>query len=87
MGKKRAWVVRVVLYDDQAQNAQLSRLIECLRYAGLASAHSERTFDLHAPSGVESRVWSVANAERMTSMGFNAVSAPEWIVSSGEVKP
>ncbi len=78
--KDRRWVVRVVVWEDQTQMFD-NPFLECLRYAGLVVVHNDRCFDVLPPNGMVASItgtWSKMNAERMTSMGFNAVSAPEW---------
>lgn len=79
--RKKEYVVRVVQVEgDEAIN---SAFLECLRYAGYIDTHevdpeglTTCCFDIRAPHGLNSKLWSEMNAERMRSFGFNAVSAP-----------
>jgi hypothetical protein len=78
MAKKRESVVRVYLTDRQREGA--GDVLECLRYAQVLTVHRNDEngvcFDVHAPQGLNSEVWAKQNAERMSTYGWNAVSAP-----------
>ena len=85
MAAKRKYVVRVVLSDKQgtAEGAMVNKLLECFRYAGfiiidIPNYDEEGTtaFEMRPPQPerlLSSEIWSRQNAERMQSMGFNAV--------------
>jgi hypothetical protein len=84
MAKKYRKVVRVVVFDSEDAYGHVSTFIENLRYAGLVKVHSTHdgeplrtVFDILPPHGVEDVAWAQMNADRMTSFGYNAVSAPE----------
>ena len=82
----KKYVVRVVvpvverqMYRDPPPDVGPT-FLECLRYAGLVEVHENnderKVFDIKAPYGLDSLNWSRANAERMKTFGYNAVSAP-----------
>ncbi len=86
MGKKIKYVVRVVINPTDGNFPPLAKMvdegfIDCLRYAGLIRVHERlegegQCFDLICPSGLDSKMWSEVNAQRMQSFGYNAVLAP-----------
>lgn len=71
----RRYVVRVARENHPHFD---NPLIECFRYAGLVVVHNDDIFDILPPHGVDSKVWAEQNAARISSFGYNAVSAPEW---------
>lgn len=76
---KREYVVRIVFDPDFILDKSTmgdGTLVECLRYAGILTKHSDSCFDIHCPRGLESKPWSEQNAKRMQSFGINAVSVP-----------
>lgn len=88
--KNKLYVVRIVTqnvgeFDKAIEN---SPVLECLRYAEVLIIHRETDcgnpgtcFDLLPPrhiSVADSKRWANWNAERMSSMGINAVCAPQW---------
>lgn len=72
--------VRVVLYEAQTRGNEIAALLECFRYAGVIGkpwdSDGNTFFDIPCPKGLNDRSWADANARRMQSFGFNAVSAP-----------
>lgn len=81
MARKQKQVVRVVLPDGMNQlTSEVRQLVECLRYAGIATVHRDNDdglcFDLHCPSGLMDKPWAEMNAKRMRSFTYNAVAAP-----------
>jgi hypothetical protein len=80
----REYVVRVVLFEEA--DASVGRLIECFRYAGFVARPRRDlqgvgtlTFDMICPVHTkDTKAWADANAERMQTLGFNAVSAPMY---------
>lgn len=84
--KKKEYVVRIVQTADEIgkETTNWAQLIEHLRYAGIVSVHRDDEtgicFDIHAPKSCwpESEVWANQNAERIRSVGTNAVKAPAY---------
>lgn len=81
------------LYRVSDNSRGLSTLIEQLRYAGLLSIIKETDYEnpdptgsdygvngvyrLHAPAGVDTKVWAEQNAARMKTFSINAEVVPE----------
>lgn len=84
----KKYVVRVVIPASDSPHvpplagAVDGGFLECLRYAGVVRVHYDnekgQCFDLIAPAGTDSKMWSEQNAARMITFGYNAVSSPQW---------
>lgn len=84
MRKDRRVIVRVILNPLECENADLTRFIESLRYAGIVDIHRHdetgMCFDIIPPTAsyTNQENWANSNAKRLASFGFNAVKAPYW---------
>lgn len=88
-----SWTVRVVMSASERDHHE--NLIEGLRVAGAIILHRNTPtgccFDLRTPAHLSlhesSKGWAEETASAWTTLGFNAVRAPEWRVPNEPPSP